>query len=104
MTKTKYIVACVAIVAAASTALGFCWPFSSRERTLQLPGTVETQEVRLSSRVGGRVNKVAVAEGELVRPGQVLVVFDHPELEARRDQLAANLQAAEAVRDKAYNG
>ena len=104
MTRTKYIVACIAVVAAASTALGFCWPFGPRERTLQLHGTVETQEVRLSSRVGGRVKKVAVAEGTLVQPGQVLVVFDYPELEARRDQLAANLEAAEAARDKAYNG
>ncbi len=38
-----------------------CTPTDTRH--LLLPGIVETQEVRLSSRVGGRVDKVLVREG-----------------------------------------
>jgi multidrug resistance efflux pump len=65
---------------------------------------VETQEVRLSSKVGGRVARMAVAEGDLVRPGQPLVYFDVPELQAQYEQTQARLQAAEADLDKARNG
>ena len=45
----------------------------NREATLELPGTVEVQEVRLGSKIGGRVDRVLVREGELVQPGQLLV-------------------------------
>jgi multidrug resistance efflux pump len=102
--KLKTILISVGVLVAVGGAVGFYYPFANRERTLQLPGTVETQEVRLSSKVGGRVKKVAVQEGDMVKPGQPLVVFESPELEAQRDQLQAKLQAAEAARTKAYNG
>jgi HlyD family secretion protein len=94
----------VALAAAVAAALGFFWPFGPRTPTLHLHGTVETQEVRLSSKVGGRVLKVAVAEGELVRPGQPLVYFEAPELEAQRDQARAKLDAAVAALEKLENG
>ena len=61
----------------------------ARSGDLRLPGVVETQEIRLASRVGGRVAEVAVAEGDEVIAGQVLVRFEAAELEARRDQQRA---------------
>ena len=68
-----------------------------RPARLRLPGTVETQEVRLSSRVGGRVAKVLVKESQLVEPGQTIVELEMPELDAQRAQLVAQKEAAEAV-------
>jgi multidrug resistance efflux pump len=65
---------------------------------------VEVQEVRLGSKVGGRVVEVAIAEGDEVETGQVLVRFEAPELEAQRQQLQAQLQAATAELEKARNG
>ncbi len=98
-------VAVGAVVTAAVVAgLGFYWPFGRGPQTLRLPGTVEIQEVRLSSKVGGRVDRVAVAEGELVKPGQPLVYLEAPELELQRDQFKARLQAAEAQLEKAEKG
>jgi HlyD family secretion protein len=101
---TKKLALGAAILAAVGAGLGFYWPFHTQAAQLHLPGTVETQEVRLSSKMGGRVKKVAVAEGDLVRPGQALVYFDCPELEAQRDQALAKLRTMEATRDKAYSG
>jgi multidrug resistance efflux pump len=86
-----------------ATGLGFFWPFRN-QAILRLSGTVEIQEVRLASKVGGRVGEVLVQEGQIVSPGARLVVFEAPELEALRDQLKARLQQAEADYAKVANG
>jgi multidrug resistance efflux pump len=100
----KSILATVAVLAAVAVGVGFSWPLGQSARVRRLPGVVETQEVRLSSKVGGRVARVAVAEGDLVRPGQPLVYLEVPELQAQHEQTQARLQAAEADLDKAKNG
>jgi len=92
------------VVAAVAAGLGFFWPFSGQNRSLSLPGIVEIQEVRLGSKVAGRVEKIVVKEGQLVEPGQPLVYFEVPELRAQREQLQAKLQLALADWDKAKNG
>jgi multidrug efflux pump subunit AcrA (membrane-fusion protein) len=80
------------------------WTRDSGPEVLRLPGTVEVQEVRLGSRVGGRVAAVHVREGQLVEPGTVLVTFEAPELTARRDQARQQLAAAVAAQAKADHG
>lgn len=97
------IIAAVAL-AGGGAAFYFYGPFAGNSRVLKLPGTVETQEVRLASKVGGRVKRVAVREGEMVSAGQVVVEFEAPELEAQRAQYQAKVDAAEAQRAKAYRG
>jgi multidrug resistance efflux pump len=69
-----------------------------------LHGVVEVQEVRLGSRVGGRVAEVLVQEGDRVSPGAPLIRLAVPELEAQRAVLQAKLAAAVAERDKAEAG
>ena len=99
----KRIVLIVAVLAILATGLGFYWPFRS-SRSLTLPGIVEIQEVRLGSKVGGRVAKIDVREGDRVNPGQTLVTFEAPELENQKEQLTARLAAAEAEYLRAKNG
>lgn len=83
---------------------GCVWYFRPASEQLSLPGVVEIQEVRLGSKIGGRVAEVKVREGDLVEAGQLLVRFDMPEMEAQRKQLAAQVLAAEAQLEKAKNG
>src|SRR5436190_10891482 len=90
------------LVAIAGAALGVYW-FRQPTRELHLPGTVETQEVRLSSRVGGRVSKVLVSESQLVEPGQEIVELEMPELDAQRNRLVAERAAAEAALERLNN-
>ncbi len=71
---------------------------------MTLPGIVETQEVRLSSKVGGRVLKVLVKEGDAVEAGHTLVLLDSAELEAKRAQLNAQLDLVQAKLDMMCNG
>jgi HlyD family secretion protein len=59
-------------------------------------GTIETDEARLASRYGGRVERILAQEGEMLTSGQLIVELDAAELHARREQLAASLAELEA--------
>ena len=77
---------------------------SSSSDPMVLPGIVETQEVRLSSKVGGRVLKVFVKEGDTVEAGHTLVLLDSAELEAKKAQLIAQQESVQAKLDMMCNG
>ncbi len=59
-------------------------------------GTIEADDVRLGSRVGGRVAKVLVEEGQGVAAGDSLVELEPFDLREREAQVAQTLAAAEA--------
>jgi multidrug resistance efflux pump len=100
----KPLVAIVVVGGVAAAAGGYYWNWRQPRRELWLPGTVETQEVRLASRVGGRVAEVLVEEGSAVEAGQEILKLEMPELDAQRDALEAQLAAAKAVLERAKNG
>lgn len=100
----KPLLAGLGVTAAAVVALGFFWPFRRSDDVLRLPGVVEIQEIRLGSKLGGRVARVVVNEGDLVEPDQELVVIEMPEMAAQREQWQARLRAAQADLLKARNG
>jgi multidrug resistance efflux pump len=101
--KKTALTAIVALLLVGLTAGWYFWPFSTGH-LLRFSGVVEIQEVRLGSKIGGRVARVLITEGQMVYPGQELVVFEVPELEAQRAQILANLAAAKADALKAENG
>lgn len=92
------------LLAALAGALGFSGLFGHGAESLEIPGTVEIQEIRLGSRTGGRVARLAVTEGQWVEPGQALVYLEAPELEAQHGHWLARLTAAEAEQAKAQYG
>ncbi len=100
----KRVVIGVVLLAVVAGVVAWYWPRGGGPQVLRLPGTVEVQEVRLGSKVGGRVGAVLVRESQVVEPGTVLVTFDSPELLARRDQAKQRLAAAEAAQAKAERG
>jgi multidrug resistance efflux pump len=91
------------LLAALAGTLGFCL-FGHGSAVLEIPGTVEIQEVRLGSRTGGRVARLAVTEGQWIEPGQVLVHLEAPELQAQHSHWLARMAAAEAELAKARFG
>ena len=103
MTWTRGLVG-IALIAAVGVGLGFFWPFGARAQVLTLPGVVEIQEVRLGSKLGGRVEQVHIMEGQIAEAGQPLVTFAMPEMEAQREQWQARVQSAEADLEKMRNG
>ena len=59
-------------------------------------GTIDTDEVHVASRYGGRVGAILAQEGDTLKAGQALVELEASELNARRDQAAALLAELEA--------
>lgn len=100
----KPLIGGIALLAIAGSTVGYWFGFRQRPGELRLPGTVETQEVRLSSRVGGRVAKVLAKESQIVEAGQSIVELEMPELDAQRAQLVAQKDAQEAVLKRLENG
>jgi multidrug resistance efflux pump len=59
-------------------------------------GLIEADEVTVAAEIGGRVQSLAVDEGQAVRAGQVLVRLDPALLETQLAQAQAAVQAADA--------
>lgn len=72
--------------------------FYSQIRVSQpfVSGIVETDEIRLGSRVGGRIKQVHVEEGDRVTAGQQLIDFEAYDLLERELQAIAELAIREA--------
>ena len=92
--KRILLLAGIAAVALAATAVYAGW--FRKDTSLRGSGTVEGHNIRVGSKVGGRITQVLVKEGDLVQPGQILVTFDDKELEAELNEAHAN--AAKAKR------
>ncbi len=69
-----------------------------------LQGQVETKQIRVAAKVGGRIASIEVDEGDPVKAGQLLLVLDTPEVQARARQVDAQVDAARAMSDKAETG
>ena len=69
-----------------------------------LSGTVEATDAQLGFTSAGRIDTVLVHEGDQVRAGQELAWLDRSDLQARRMQAAAQLDAARARLDELLNG
>lgn len=72
--------------------VALCWYFFTANRSgdLQLIGTVDANEVVISSRIPGRIQTLTVDEGNDVKAGQLIATI-------QSDDLAAARKAAEAA-------
>src|ERR1700757_3547628 len=68
-----------------------------RDTALQGSGTVEARNIRVGSKIGGRIDRIFVREGDSVVAGQTLITFDDKEL-------LASLAASRAAAEKAQRG
>jgi len=66
-----------------------------RDSSLHGSGTVEARNIRVGSKIGGRIDRILVREGDSVEAGQVLITFDDKELAASLEQSRANAQKAQ---------
>jgi HlyD family secretion protein len=85
----KRVFIIVLVLAAAGAGLAYSAGWFGRDSSLQSSGTVEARDIRVGSKVGGRIEKVLVREGDAVQAGQVLITFDDKELQAALDQSRA---------------
>ncbi len=88
----------------AFTLVGVLIYSQSRPAANQVSGIIEADEIRLGSRVGGRVESVSVDEGDQVTQGMSLIQFEPFDILQRREQAVAELAQREAALEKLKAG
>jgi multidrug resistance efflux pump len=101
MTRRLIVAGVVAVAVIAVVAIILALGDGSK---YEFSGTVETREIQIGSKVGGRVTSVGVEEGQFVRAGTLLVRFECDELKAQRAQAQASLDQAQADLVKMLRG
>jgi multidrug resistance efflux pump len=94
----------LAFILFATVLLGLILYSQWRTQPNYVSGVIETDEIRLGSRVAGRVKTVLVAEGDQVAAGDQLVAFEPYDLNERLQQAVAVLAEREAALQKMKSG
>ncbi len=91
------------VIVAVALACALLWS-QTRHEPLKVSGFIESDEIRVGSRVGGRVAKVHVAEGTEVKAGEPLVELEPFDLVERLAQAKAERAARQAELDRVTAG
>jgi len=90
MNPKKFSVLLLVILA---ISVGYYFWSTDRTNGLVLVGTVDANQVIVSSRVQGRIEKLLVDEGSVVKAGDPIAVLDSAELTAEKEAAEATLAA-----------
>lgn len=93
--KKRIIAVAVLALIGVGVYAGFQYFRTDDNRALMASGTVEATEAQLGFQAPGRIDAVAVHEGDAVKQGQLLARLDTRETEARLAQARAQVQAAQ---------
>ncbi len=102
--KRKWIIVVIVAVAVLLAAVPVYRWLNARSGPLVYSGTIETREMQIGSKIGGRVTSVSVEEGQRVPAGSPLVSFECNELEAERAQAQAAVDQTEADYSRLQRG
>jgi len=96
----------VTIVVVALVIALVAWGFwrAAQPAPAYFQGQMEAREADIAPKVTARIAKVLVKEGQQIKPGDLLVEMDSPEVRAKLAQAEAARDAAQAVADKARAG
>ncbi|MBI9055833.1 MAG: efflux RND transporter periplasmic adaptor subunit [Bacteroidales bacterium] len=76
----------------------------SKAKPIEIQGEVDATQIKVASKIIGRIDSLGVHKGQDVKQGDLLFVINSPELEAKKIQASAVKLAAEAQQEKAENG
>jgi len=76
----------------------------SKPTPIEIQGEVDATQIKVASKIVGRIDSLGVHKGQDVKKGDLLFVINSPELEAKKIQASAVKLAAEAQQEKAENG
>ncbi len=103
MKKTKhYVIA--GVILALIIFIGYAIWMVARPIPLEVQGEVEATQVKIASKLIGRIDSLLVHKGDDVQSGTLLFTLLSPELDAKYLQASAVRKAAGAQKEKADNG
>ena len=76
----------------------------TRPVPVEIQGEIDATEIRVASKIPGRIEQIAVKKGQQVQKGDFLFSINSPEIEAKLQQATAARDAAAAQSLKARNG
>lgn len=94
----------ILIFAAIIIAIGLYGFFFLNQKDNIIQGEADVTEVRISSKVPGRISRYLVEEGSFVKKGDTLAVLSIPDIDAKLAQASAARQGAAAQNQKAIKG
>jgi len=93
-----------AIIVAILAFIGYTLIVVLQEKPTVLQGEVESTQFKVSSKLAGRVQEIAVEKGQKVNKGDLIFTIESPEVNAKMDEAVAARSAASAQNRKAING
>jgi HlyD family secretion protein len=93
-----------AIIVGILVFIGYTLVVVLQKKPTILQGEVEATQFKVSSKLAGRVQEIAVKKGQKVNKGDLVFTIDSPEVNAKMDEAVAARSAASAQNRKAING
>ncbi len=103
MNKSRNILI-AAIIVALMAFTGYTIYLLTRPVAREIQGEIEATQVKVASKIAGRIDSLPVVKGQDVKKGDLLFTINSPELEAKMQQASAVKSAAQAQNQKAING
>jgi HlyD family secretion protein len=103
MNKTKNFLIASAIIAIIAF-IGYAIWIIARPVPLEIQGEVEATQIKVASKLVGRIDSLMVHKGDDVSAGSILFTITSPELDAKYLQASAVRNAARFQKEKADNG
>jgi len=92
------------ILAAIAAFMVYTFIVVFKKEPVVLQGEVEATQIKVSSKIPGRVQQIAVKKGQKVQKGDFIFSIDSPEINAKLAEATAARSAANAQKQKAHNG
>jgi HlyD family secretion protein len=95
--KKKIIIIAAAGIIGGIILFHYLWENpGNQKRTISVSGNIEATTVDVSFKIAGKVEKLLVEEGDLVKEGQTIAVLEHRDLLAQKARAQAALETAQS--------
>lgn len=92
------------VLTAIAAFIGYTFILLLEKEPIVLQGEAEAKQVKISSKIPGRIDSIAVRRGQEVVKGDLIFTINSPEINAKLAQATAVREAAHAQKTKADNG
>ena len=96
--------ATIAVLVAISAFIIYTFIIIMKKEPTILQGEVEAKQVKIASKIPGRIQEIGVVKGQKVKMGDFIFSIDSPEIDAKLAEANAARSAASAQNRKAING